>query len=131
MQEVAQTASTIEVINKFNDAFNRHDSGDALMWTASLKLSPPDGERFGMEEAVCHFGKSFSFIVPDAVFQSMRYRMKIAALRPLEARLDKFDRSWHVRGVDVLRVRDGKVAGFRLRQGWRRGTTGGYDSLKF
>ena len=25
MQEVAQTASTIEVINRFNDAFNRHD----------------------------------------------------------------------------------------------------------
>jgi ketosteroid isomerase-like protein len=25
MQEVAQTASTIEIINLFNDAFNRHD----------------------------------------------------------------------------------------------------------
>jgi hypothetical protein len=25
MQEVAQTASTIEVINQFMDAFNRHD----------------------------------------------------------------------------------------------------------
>ncbi len=31
MQEVAQTASTIEVINQFNDAFNRHDV-QAVRW---------------------------------------------------------------------------------------------------
>ncbi len=31
MQEVAQTASTIEVINQFNDAFNRHDVQAVLM----------------------------------------------------------------------------------------------------
>ncbi len=56
MQEVAQTASTIEVINQFNDAFNRHDvqAVMALMTEDCIfdnTYPPPDGERFEGQES--------------------------------------------------------------------------------
>ncbi len=51
MQEVAQTASTIEVINRFNEAFNLHDvpAVMALMTEDCVfdnTYPAPDGERF-------------------------------------------------------------------------------------
>src|SRR5258708_36592034 len=55
MQEVTQTASTIEVINQFSDAFNRHDvqAVMALMTEDCVfenTYPPPDGERFEGQE---------------------------------------------------------------------------------
>src|SRR5258708_34299408 len=55
MQEVAQTAATIEVINQFSDAFNRHDvpAVMALMTEDCIfekTYPPPDGERFEGQE---------------------------------------------------------------------------------
>src|SRR5260370_2774052 len=75
MQEVAQTTSTIEVINQFNDAFNRHDvqAVMALMTEDCVfdnTYPPPDGERFEGQEAVRHFWEEFFRSSPDAVFQS-------------------------------------------------------------
>ena len=51
MQEIAQTASTVDVIIRFNDAFNRHNvqAVMALMTEDCIfdnTYPPPDGERF-------------------------------------------------------------------------------------
>src|SRR5216684_828807 len=117
MQEVTQTASTIEVIDQFSDAFNRHDvqAVMALMTEDCVfenTYPPPDGERFEGQEAVRHFWEEFFLSSPDAVFQS----------EEMIAHEDRYVTRWkyywtntdgssgHVRGVDVFRVRNGKVA---------------------
>jgi ketosteroid isomerase-like protein len=115
--EVTQTASTIEVINKFNEAFNRHDvpAVMALMTEDCIfdnTNPPPDGERFEGQEAVRHFWEEFFRSSPNAQFQSeemfafgdhcvVRWRYDWTGV----------DGSCgHIRGVDILRVQDGKVA---------------------
>ena len=117
MQEIAQTKSTIEVINRFNEAFNRHDVSTMMtMMTDDCIFDntypSPDGERFEGQEAVRHFWEEFFRSSPDAVFEAeemfalgdrcvirWRYNWKNADGSP-----------GHVRGVDVFSVRDGKVA---------------------
>ncbi len=66
MQEVTQTASTLEVINQFNEAFNRHDvqAMMALMTEDCIfenTYPAPDGERFSGKRQFATFGKS-SFV---------------------------------------------------------------------
>jgi len=117
MQEFAQTASTIEVINQFSDAFNRHDVQAVMtLMTEDCIFEntypAPDGERFEGQEAVRHFWEEFFSSSPDAVFQS----------EEMIAHEDRYVTRWkyywtntdgscgHVRGVDVFRVRNGKVA---------------------
>jgi ketosteroid isomerase-like protein len=117
MQEAAQTVSTVEVINQFNEAFNRHDvqAMMALMTEDCIfenTYPAPDGERFEGQEAVRHFWEEFFRSSPAAVFQSeemithedrcvMRWRYDWIGLDGSRG---------HVRGVDLLRVRNGKVA---------------------
>jgi hypothetical protein len=75
MQEIAQTASTVEVINQFNDAFNRHDiqAMMALMTDDCIfdnTYPAPDGEQFAGQEAVRGFWEEFFRSSSDAVIQS-------------------------------------------------------------
>src|SRR5260370_21616756 len=75
MQEVKQTASTIEAINQFSDAFNQHDvqAGMALITQDCVfenTYPPPDGERFEGQEAVRHFSEEFFLSSPDPLFHS-------------------------------------------------------------
>src|SRR5260370_13736389 len=117
MQEVAQTTSTIEVINQFNDAFNRHDvqAVMALMTEDCIfdnTYPPPDGERFEGQEAVRHFWEEFFRASPDAVFQSGE----------MFAHEDRFVIRWkydwantdgsrgHVPRLGVVLVRNSRVA---------------------
>ena len=77
MLEDTLTLSTIEVINKFNEAFNRHDvpAVMALMTEDCIfdnTYPPPDGERFEGQEAVRRFWEEFFRSSPDAVFTSGR-----------------------------------------------------------
>src|SRR5258708_28371462 len=64
MQEVTQTASTVEVINQFSDAFNRH-YGQAAMAPITEDCvfentyPPPDGPRFVANRAARHFWREF------------------------------------------------------------------------
>jgi ketosteroid isomerase-like protein len=117
MQENTLTLSTVEVINQFNEAFNRHDvqAVMALMTEDCIfdnTYPPPDGERFEGQEAVRRFWEEFFRSSPDAVFQSeemitfgdrcvIRWRYDWTSTDGSRA---------HIRGVDVLRVRNGKVA---------------------
>ena len=117
MGQDEQTVATIEAINRFNEAFNRHDvvavmaamTEDCVFENTS---PPPDGERFVGQNAVRRFWEEFFVSSPDAIFES----------EELVASGDRAVLRWrydwtasdgtrgHVRGVDVLRVQGGKVA---------------------
>src|SRR5260370_16771220 len=110
MQEVTQTASTIEVINQFSDAFNRHDvqAVMALMTEDCVfenTYPPPDGERFEGQEAVRHFSEEFFLSSPDPLFHSAQM------IAPEDRYVTRLEYYWtntdgssgHVRGVDVFR----------------------------
>jgi ketosteroid isomerase-like protein len=117
MLEDTLTLSTIEVIEKFNEAFNRHDVSAMMdLMTEDCIFDntypPPDGERFEGQEAVRRFWEEFFRSSPDAVLKSE----EIIALGDRCVIRGRYD--WtsadgsheHIRGVDVFRVRDGKVA---------------------
>lgn len=117
MQEDTLTLSTIEVIEKFNEAFNRHDvpAVMALMTEDCIfdnTYPPPDGERFEGQGAVRSFWEEFFRSSPDAVFQSEEM-IALGDRCVIRWRYDWTNTDGsdaHIRGVDVLRVRDGKVA---------------------
>jgi ketosteroid isomerase-like protein len=117
MQEEILTVSTAEVIEQFNNALNRHDVQAVMaMMTEDCVFDntypPPDGERFEGQEAVRHFWEEFFRSSPDAVFQSeeMFAHGDRCVIRWRYNWTNTDGSGGHVRGVDVLRVRDGKVA---------------------
>jgi ketosteroid isomerase-like protein len=100
------------VIERFNEAFNRHDV-DAVMALMTDDVifentyPPPDGERFTGQAAVRGFWERFFAGAPNARFES---EDQFAAG---DRAVVRWRYSWgdgHIRGVDVFRVRDGKVA---------------------
>jgi ketosteroid isomerase-like protein len=117
MQEVVQTKATIKVIEQFGDALNQHDVAAmmALMTEDCIfdnTYPAPDGERFEGQEAVRHFWEEFFRSSPDAVFQSeeMFAHGDRCVIRWRYEWSNSDGSCGHVRGVDVLRVRNGKVA---------------------
>ncbi len=117
MLEDAQTASTLEVIKQFNDAFNKHDvqAVMALMTDDCVfenTYPAPDGERFEGQESVRRFWEEFFRSSPQAVFQpeEMITYGDRCIIRWRYDWTNGDSQRGHVRGVDVLRVRDGKVA---------------------
>ena len=108
----ATTAETVATIERFNDAFNRHDADAvaALMTEDVLfeNTSPaPDGERHEGQAAVDAFWRRFFAGTPQANF----------TVEDIFAAGDRCAVRWrydwgdgHVRGVDLFRVRDGRVA---------------------
>jgi ketosteroid isomerase-like protein len=108
---------TLAAVQRFNDAFNRHDV-DAVMGAMTEdcvfeNTSPaPDGERYEGYAAVRAFWEDFFGASPRATFETedifasgdrgvvcWRYHW-----------IEPDGRRGHIRGVDVFRVRDGKVA---------------------
>ncbi len=117
MQEDAQTKTTATVINQFNDAFNRHDveAVMALMTSDCVfeNTSPaPDGERFEGQAAVGRCWEALFRSSPQASFRSeeMITHGDRCIVRWQYNWIQTDGQSGHVRGVDVFRVRDGKVA---------------------
>jgi ketosteroid isomerase-like protein len=117
MRQDEQTVATIEAINRFNEAFNRHDV-PAVMAAMTEECvfentSPsPDGERFVGQKAVTRFWEEFFASSPDAEFESEELVASgdRAVLRWRYSWTERDGTRGHVRGVDVLRVQDGKVA---------------------
>ena len=117
MLEDTQTQSTIEVIKQFNEAFNRHDVPDlmALMTQDCVfdnTYPAPDGERFEGQEAVRRFWEEFFRSSPDSVFTSEEM-ITFGDRCIIRWRYDWTNTDGsrgHVRGVDILKVREGKVA---------------------
>jgi ketosteroid isomerase-like protein len=110
----AQT--TRMVIDRFNEAFNQHDA-DALTSlltddTVFENTSPaPDGQRIEGKAAVVKFWRMWFARNPDAVFEAEDVIVSgdRAVVRWVYRKLQN-GQPWHIRGVDVFTVRDGKVA---------------------
>ena len=104
--------NTLATIERFNDAFNQHDV-DAVMALMTEDVvfentSPaPDGERYEGQEPVRAFWEGFFGGSPGAHFEAED------TFAAGDRCVVRWRYSWgdgHIRGVDVFRVRDGKVA---------------------
>lgn len=113
----SETAATLAAIDRFNDAFNRHDvDGVMAAMTDDCVFEStgpsPDGSHFAGQKEVRAVWEDFFRSSPDAIFDA----------EEVFASGDRCTVRWryhwtngdgtegHVRGVDVLRVRNGKVA---------------------
>ena len=104
----------LAAVHRFNDAFNRRDV-DAVMacMTADCVFEntfpAPDGERFEGAASVRGFWVRFFQSTPAARFETEE--LFAAGDRCVVRWLFRWDDAGgHVRGVDVMRVRDGRVA---------------------
>lgn len=118
-QEVSmqqQDQATRQAIEHFNEAFNRHDA-DALAKfltddTVFEDTSPaPDGRRLEGKAAVVEFWRVWFARNADARFDAediiISGNRAVVLWRYYKLRDGQ---PWHLRGVDVFTVRDGKVA---------------------
>ena len=104
------------VVERFNEAFNRHDADALAQWlsddTVFEDTSPaPDGRRIaGKAAVVAHWRDWFSrngdarFDAEDTIVAGDR----VVVLWIYRKQRD--GRPWHIRGVDVFTVREGQVA---------------------
>ena len=111
------TATTIATVERFGDALNQRDIDRvmALMTDDCVfeNTSPaPDGERFVGQEAVRAFWEgmlasspSFQFATEECFANGDR-----CTVRWRYEYVGADGQAGHIRGVDVFRVRDGKVA---------------------
>lgn len=111
------TEATLETINRFNEVFNQHDV-DAIMALMTddcvfeNTFPRPDGERFVGQAAVRRVWETLFTDSPHAHFE---FEEIFAAddrcvVRWRYTWLDKIGQPGHVRGVDLFRVVNGKVA---------------------
>lgn len=116
-QTGSHTQETLAVISRFNEAFNRHDV-DAIMAAMTddcvfESTGPaPDGGRFAGQAAVRAVWESFFGGSPTAHFEAedVFAAGDRCTVRWLYRWTNADGSAGHVRGVDVFRVRDGKVA---------------------
>lgn len=116
MEKNHDTSVTIEAVNRFNDAFNRHDV-DAVMAAMTgdcvfENTAPaPDGARYEGAAAVREYWEKFFRNSPDARFDAEEIiAFKDRCVVRWIYRKTKDGRPWHLRGIDVFLVKDGKVA---------------------
>jgi ketosteroid isomerase-like protein len=116
VQHDRQTAETIAAVRAMTDAINRHDV-DAVMATMTDDIvwettTPPDGQRFEGAAAVRTAGEGFLNASPNAAFEEEELvALGDRAFQTWTYRwVDAEGKAGHVRGVDIIRVRDGKVA---------------------
>ncbi len=116
MTSDSTTRATLDVVNRFNDAFNRHDV-DAVMAAMTddcvfdSTRPSPDGERHVGQEAVRAFWQAFFERSPHARFETEE--IFAAGDRCVVRWIYRWRRDGqegHVRGVDIVKVREGKVA---------------------
>ena len=118
VQSDSPTAATTTrmVVDRFNDAFNRHDA-DALaaLLTDDTVFEdtspPPDGRRIEGKSTVVAFWREWFVRNPDARFEAEEIIVSgdHAVVRWVY-RKTRNGQPWHLRGVDIFIVRDGKVA---------------------
>lgn len=112
----SQEQATRAAIDKFNDAFNRHDADKLAAFltddTVFEDTSPaPDGRRVEGKAAVLEFWRAWFQHNADARFEAED--VIVSGNRATILWVYKKMRNgqpWHLRGVDVFTVRDGKVA---------------------
>jgi ketosteroid isomerase-like protein len=112
----AEEQTTRRVIDGFNEAFNRHDA-DALAVllthdTVFEDTSPaPDGKRIEGKANVVEFWRGWFARNADARFEAEEIIVSgdRAVVRWVYRKM-RNGQPWHLRGVDIFTVRDGKVA---------------------
>ncbi|MGZ8440005.1 MAG: nuclear transport factor 2 family protein [Candidatus Deferrimicrobiaceae bacterium] len=109
--------STLETVRRFNEAFDRHDvDGVMAAMTEDCVFEntcpPPDGERYAGRGAVRTFWERFFASFPDARFttEEIFAAKDRCVIRWRYDWVGKDGMPGHIRGVDLFRVRDGKVA---------------------
>ena len=112
----SQEQATRAAIDNFNDAFNRHDADKLAAFltddTVFEDTSPaPDGRRVEGKAAVVEFWRGWFQRNADAHFEAEE--VIVGGNRATVLWVYKKMRNgqpWHLRGVDVFTVKDGKVA---------------------
>jgi len=112
----ADTASTLALVERFHDAFNRQDI-DAVMALMTDDCAfentfpPPDGTRHAGPKAVRAAFSDFFASSPGAHFEieDVAALGQHAVLR-WRYQWDNAGGRGHIRGVDVFRISDGKIA---------------------
>lgn len=108
--------ATRSAVDKFNDAFNHHDA-DALAAfltddTVFEDTSPaPDGRRIVGKAGVLEFWRGWFSRNADARFEAEE--VIVSGNRAVVLwvyRKMRNGQPWHIRGVDIFTVRDGKIA---------------------
>jgi uncharacterized protein (TIGR02246 family) len=109
-------ADPLTVVRQFNDAFNRRDV-DAIMALMTDDCvfentrPAPDGTRYEGRDAVRAFWQQFFADSPQARFEfTDLFAVGDRCVVRWTYHWVKESGAGHVRGVDVMRVRDGKVA---------------------
>ena len=111
-----RTAETIDLIGRLEATFASHDLDaamalvtDDVVWETT---TPPDGERYVGKDAVRRGLEEFFRSSPNAVFETEA----VVALGDrafftwVYRWTDQQGKQGHVRGVDLVKIRDGKVA---------------------
>jgi len=108
--------ATRTAIEKFNEAFNRHDA-DALATlltedTVFEDTSPaPDGRRVEGKAGVVTFWREWFMHNANARFEAEELIVSGNRATVLWVyRKMRNGQPWHLRGVDIFTVRDGKIA---------------------
>ena len=112
----SQEQATRATIDRFNEAFNRHDADVlAAMLTDDTVFedtSPaPDGQRIEGKSKVVAYWREWFMRNPDARFEAEETIVSgdRAIVRWVYHKM-RNGQPWHLRGVDIFRVRDGNVA---------------------
>jgi ketosteroid isomerase-like protein len=111
-----QEQSTRTTIDRFNEVFNRHDADGLAAFltddTVFEDTSPaPDGRRVEGKAAVVEFWRGWFVRNPDARFEAEEVIVSGSRATVLWVyRKMRSGQPWHLRGVDVFTVKDGKVA---------------------
>jgi ketosteroid isomerase-like protein len=111
-----QNDATRATIDNFNEVFNRHNAeGLAALLTEDTVFedtSPaPDGRRIEGKAAVVEFWRGWFARNPDARFEAEEVIVSggQAVVRWVYRKV-RNGQPWHLRGVDIFTLRDGKVA---------------------
>jgi ketosteroid isomerase-like protein len=112
----SEIPTTRAVIERFNEAFNRHDADTVASLltddTVFEDTSPaPDGRRIEGKAAVSAFWREWFLRNADARFEAEETIVSgdRAIVRWVYRKM-RNGQPWHLRGVDVFTVRNGKVA---------------------
>jgi ketosteroid isomerase-like protein len=112
----SQEQATRTAINNFNEAFGRRDADGLTAFltedTVFEDTSPaPDGRRIDGKAAVVEFWRGWFVHNPDARFdvEEMIVSGNRATVLWVYRKM-RDGQPWHLRGVDVFTVRNGKVA---------------------
>lgn len=110
------TKETLETVNKFNEAFNNHDVDKIMsLMTEDCIFEntrpSPDGERFEGQASVRKVWEEMFIRSPKAKFDTEEiFAFGDRCIVRWIYHWIKEGKEGHVRGVDIIRVRDGKIA---------------------